>query len=256
MHTGELPANYTSELIDGTLSALDRDGFAVVANALSAAEVAELVSAADKLSPSATDEVRGGYRDLFHVMPVVQELATHPALRYWPETVLGPGAFAVRAILFDKTPAANWKAPWHQDLTIAVRQRLDAPGYGPWSVKEGIQHVQPPVVVLEAMLTVRLHLDSCGPGNGPIRMLPGSHRSGKLTPSAIDVWRSQVASIKLPCPAGGLVLMRPLIVHSSSPATHPSHRRVIHLEYAARDLPDGLDWYERRGSSGSDSPQT
>jgi len=247
MHT-ELPVDYTDESIDRTLSALDRDGFVVVPGALSAANVAEFVSAAENLSPFDSDEVRGGYRDLFNVMPVVQKLATHPALCKWPEAVLGPGAFAVRAILFDKTPAANWKVSWHQDLTIAVRRRLDVPGFGPWSVKEGIHHVQPPAEVLEAMLTIRLHLDSCGPENGPIRMLPGSHRSGKLTSSEIDAWKSRVASIELPCPAGGLVLMRPLIVHASSPATQPSHRRVIHLEYAARDLPHGLDWYERRGS--------
>lgn len=243
----QLPVDSTDESIDRHLSALDRDGFAVVPGVLSAAEVAEFVSAADNLSLSATDVVRGGYRDLFGLMPEVRRLATHPALRRWPDTVLGPGAFAVRAILFDKTPAANWKVAWHQDLTIAVRRRLDAPGFGPWSVKEGIHHVQPPVEVLEAMLTVRLHLDPCGPENGPIRMLPGSHRDGKLTSAQIDAWKSRAAPIELSCPAAGLVLMRPLIVHASSPATKPSHRRVIHLEYAARDLPHGLDWYERRG---------
>jgi len=86
-------------------------------------------------------------------------------------------------------------------------------------------------------------------------MLPGCHRGGKLTSAEIDAWKSRVASIELPFPAGGLVLMRPLIVHASSPATQPSHRRVIHLEYAARDLPHGLDWFERRGSSGADAAQ-
>src|SRR5262245_7189469 len=85
------------------------------------------------------------------------------------EPILGPGAFVVRGLFFDKTPRANWKVSWHQDLTIAVRVRIEAPGFGPWSLKAGVVHVQPPAEILERMATVRLHLDDCSESNGPLR---------------------------------------------------------------------------------------
>lgn len=94
------------------------------------------------------------------------------------------------------------------------------------------------------MLTVRIHLDPCGLENGPVRVLPGSHAAGKLTGAEIDRWKSRIAAVDTPVRLGGLLLMRPLILHASSPATYPAHRRVIHLEYAADPLPSGLAWYE------------
>jgi ectoine hydroxylase-related dioxygenase (phytanoyl-CoA dioxygenase family) len=186
-------------------------------------------------------------RDLFDVLPIVRDLALRPELHGLATTVLGPACFAVRAILFDKTPDANWKVVWHQDLTIALRERRDVPGFHPWSEKAGIVHVQPPVAVLERMVTLRLHLDDCGPDNGPLRVLPGSHRHGKLSPTAIDRWRTEKPEVACTVNRGGVLLMRPLLLHASSPATVPAHRRVIHLEYAAGGLSGGLEWHERWG---------
>ena len=103
----------------------------------------------------------------------------------------------VRAILFDKTPSANWKVVWHQDLTIAVRERGVVSGFGPWSEKEGVVHVQPPIELLERMLAVRVHLDDCGADNGPVRVLPASHRVGRLSGEAIDEWRKLRAPVNL-----------------------------------------------------------
>lgn len=159
---------------------------------------------------------------------------------------LGPGAFPVRGMLFDKTPVANWKVGWHQDLTIAVQHRVEAPGYGPWSEKAGVVHVQPPVAVLETMLAVRLHIDECGTDNGPLRVLAGSHRAGKLRDAEIPSWRSRVPEQVCVVPRGGVLLMRPLLLHASSPASSPQHRRVLHLEYAGCDLAAGLEWRWRR----------
>jgi ectoine hydroxylase-related dioxygenase (phytanoyl-CoA dioxygenase family) len=219
-----------------------RDGYATVADRLSPAEVDALLRAVAHLPQDG--ESRGGHRDLFQ-LPEIRELAAHPAILHWPRTVLGPQAFAVRAILFDKTPGANWKVAWHQDLTIPTKSARSVAGYGPWSEKAGIPHVQPPTEVLERMLTVRVHLDPCGLENGPVRVLPGSHTAGKLNGADIDAWRARVPAVDTPVGSGGLLLMRPLILHASSPATHPGHRRVIHLEYAADPLAEGLAWFER-----------
>jgi hypothetical protein len=239
--------------MNNTLRALDTDGYAVVPGSLSPAELAGLLDAAQSLPPAGPEEVRGGCRDLFTLLPTIRNLAGHPGIRRWPAAVLGPGCFAVRAILFDKTPEANWKVAWHQDLTIPTRVRLDRPGFGPWSTKAGIPHVQPPVAILENMLTVRVHLDPCGPENGPVRVLPGSHLHGKLAPSAVYAWKDRVSPRDATCAAGALLLMRPLLLHASSAATSPGHRRVIHLEYAAGPLPAGLHWHEAWGGPATDA---
>src|SRR5206468_7563965 len=130
-----------------------------------------------------------------------------------------------------KTPHANWKVAWHQDLSIAVRERLDVAGFGPWSLKNGVVHVQPPREVLESMLTVRLHLDDCGQDNGPLRVVAGSHALGILPPR--EVQRLVQARPVTTCvvPRGGALLMRPLLLHASSAALRAGHRRVIHLEF-------------------------
>jgi ectoine hydroxylase-related dioxygenase (phytanoyl-CoA dioxygenase family) len=234
--------------MDTILSDLEHAGFATVADALSSLEVQALLQTLGTMPHPTDEEARAGQRDLFTKVPAVRELAAHSAVRGWPAAVLGPACFAVRAILFDKTPAANWRVAWHQDLTIPTRRQLEAAGFGPWSLKAGIPHVQPPAAILERMLTVRVHLDPCDSMNGPVRVLPGSHRDGKLSPEGIETWKAVAAPVDALAPAGGLLLMRPLLLHASSPAQRPGHRRVIHLEYAVDPLPDGLEWRERWGA--------
>ena len=131
-----------------------------------------------------------------------------------------------------------------KDLSIAVAEKLDAPGFSGWSVKQGVVHVQPPMAVLERMLTVRLHLDDCGADNGPLRVLRGSHAHGRLTDEQIERWKKSGEEVACLVPKGGALLMRPLLLHASAPAEQPCHRRVIHLEYAADPLPHGLRWFE------------
>jgi ectoine hydroxylase-related dioxygenase (phytanoyl-CoA dioxygenase family) len=103
-------------------------------------------------------------------------------------------------------------------------------------------------VVLEnvASLELRLHLDPCGRQNGPMRVIPGSHQTGRLDPAAITAWACGADERAVDClvPAGGVVVMRPLLLHASSSGAAQGHRRVIHLEYAAESLPDGLAWYQ------------
>ncbi|BDI30068.1 phytanoyl-CoA dioxygenase [Capsulimonas corticalis] len=183
-------------------------------------------------------------RNLLDEAPGVRALARSPKALGLAAAILGPDYFPVRGILFDKTADANWRVIWHQDLSIAVRERREAPGFGPWSLKSGVVHVQPPTEVLEKMITLRLHLDECALENGPLRVLPGSHLAGRLSAGAIPEWRSRIPEIVCPVPRGGALLMRPLLLHASSDAAVPGHRRVIHIEYAAAPLPGGLEWFE------------
>jgi ectoine hydroxylase-related dioxygenase (phytanoyl-CoA dioxygenase family) len=222
-----------------------RDGFAPVPDAVPATVLDALLAELAPVAVDAEARRRGGVRNLFESVPRVRQLAREGALREAAKAVLGPSCFAVRALLFDKTPDANWKVIWHQDLTIAVREPRPTEGFGPWSEKAGIPHVQPPTALLENMVAVRLHLDDCGAENGPVRVLPGSHRHGRLGPGDIATWRERVSPVECLVLRGGLLVMRPLLLHASSPARVPAHRRVLHLEYAADRLPNGLEWHER-----------
>jgi ectoine hydroxylase-related dioxygenase (phytanoyl-CoA dioxygenase family) len=230
------------------LMAVATDGFAMVERVLDQKELDALLDVLEDATAHAGIRRRGGVlaiRNLLEAVPEVADLARSPALRALAESVTAAPAFAVRGILFDKTPATNWKVTWHQDLTIAVRERREVEGFGPWSVKAGVASVQPPVAVLENMVTIRINLDACGPENGPLRLLPGSHLAGRLGPDDIAGWRARVAEVLATGPAGAALVMRPLLLYASSPATTPAHRRVIHLDYACEDLPEGLEWYTR-----------
>ncbi len=174
----------------------------------------------------------------------IQDLARSSKIRALIEPVLGPNCFAVRGIFFDKTPDANWKVPWHQDLSVAVKEKVEVADFGPWSEKAGAIHVQPPAAILKEMLTVRLHLDACDAQSGALRVAPGSHLSGKLDAARIALETAQ-NFVTAPVGSGGAMLMRPLLLHASSPCENAAHRRVIHLEFATDSLPDGLRWLHR-----------
>jgi ectoine hydroxylase-related dioxygenase (phytanoyl-CoA dioxygenase family) len=225
------------------------NGFAVTNDVFSADHIDRLRRAIDSLP--AGEEVRRkrsvyGVRNLLEICPEVRRLAADPRTRQFVTPILGDGAFAVRAIYFDKTPDANWSLWWHQDNVISVRERKEVPGFVGWSNKAGVWQVQPPAEVLAAMVAVRVHLDDCGPECGPLRVLPGSHRHGWLD-ERIDDWKRDVAEVVCEVRLGGVVVMCPLILHASAPAQSADHRRVIHIEFAAAELPGGLEWNERIG---------
>jgi hypothetical protein len=225
-------------------------GFAIVPDVVSPPVIATLISALNGANAGAAVRERNNrlyaMRDLLRLLPEVRDLADSPAIRRLVEPILGPEARPVRGILFDKTAQANWKVAWHQDLSIALREKIDVDGFGPWSVKAGIPHVQPPAQVLERMLTVRVHLDECTQDSGPLLVLPGSHSAGVLSSEEVARWKRESSPVSCCCPAGGVVLMRPLLLHASSEASVPGHRRIVHIEFAAGGLPGGLQWFEEK----------
>jgi hypothetical protein len=215
---------------------LDRDGAEHIPAALTEPELATLESALCKLPPN-----RPGTRIADH--PVLSALlAPDGPIGRHAAGHLGPAARPVRTLLFNKTADRNWSLPWHQDRTIAVRARIDTPGFGNWTVKSGIQHVEPPVVLLERMLTLRLHLDDTGRDNAPLLISPGTHRLGRISEPQIA---SAVARHGAhPCRAarGDAWLYATPILHASEPARQPRSRRVLHIDYSAEQLPNGLEW--------------
>ncbi|AGC43337.1 hypothetical protein MYSTI_02008 [Myxococcus stipitatus DSM 14675] len=222
---------------------LRRDGFALRPQAASP-ELLSLLESVFPPSTTAPSEAprRGGQRNVLDVPAAVTAASEGLGVRALAQSVLGRECFVARALLFDKTAEANWKVRWHQDLTIAVREQRETPGFGPWTHKEGVTHTLAPDSLLNRMLALRIHLDDCGEENGPVRVLPGTHLQGRLTEADINDKKARIAPVTCLARRGDVLAFHPLLLHASSPATKPGHRRVLHLEFAADELPDGLEW--------------
>jgi len=232
----------------GDIDSIEREGFVMIEGVLDPATIdsltRELANARVENYASQRAGKAFGLRNLLNAVPVTRVLANSDSLRSFVEPVLGETARVVRAIYFDKHKDANWKVAWHQDLTIAVRERRDSEGFSGWSIKAGIHHVQPPVAILNSMLTLRVHLDHADETNGALRVLACTHRHGRLDPDQIQHWKQRQSIVTCSVRSGGAMMMRPLLLHSSLPALEPKHRRVLHFEYTSTDLPAGLEWFE------------
>jgi hypothetical protein len=227
---------------DLDLKRFSQDGFAVLPSLVSVGQTADLKAAL----ASAGAILRRGKGDIFgerNLLSTVEVRDLAQTLSAIAEPILGPMSGPVRALFFDKTKDANWPVLWHQDLAIALAARHDLPDWGPWSVKAGVPHVEPPLPILQSMVTLRVHLDDCGPDNGPLTVLPGTHQLGRLKRDRIAALRREIAAVECLANEGAIVVMRPLLLHASARARRPSHRRVVHIEYAARDLlPPPSEW--------------
>jgi ectoine hydroxylase-related dioxygenase (phytanoyl-CoA dioxygenase family) len=203
---------------------LDRDGYALADLVFTDTTCEELAAAMPEIEKGS-----GGVRHLLG-HEAVRRVLTNSRFARTITPFVGLNAVAVNATLFDKTPASNWRVFWHQDRTIHVRKngegrKLDAPS-----------------AVLEQMVAARIHLDDAGHENGPLRVIPRSHRLGKLDDDRLLEVSAKGPQVELHAPRGSILLMRPLLVHASSPAASPAHRRVLHIEFAPRDAVVPLEW--------------
>lgn len=169
-------------------------------------------------------------------------LATDGCVGTIAATVLGPSAKPVRAILFNKSSETNWGLGWHQDRTICVKKRRETEGFGPWTTKRGMVHVAPPFDLLAQMVTLRVHLDDVPETNAPLLIAPGSHRLGRVAVDKIDEAVERCGIHACLANAGDAWLYATPILHASDASTSPKSRRVLQVDYAAFDLPGGLEW--------------
>jgi hypothetical protein len=178
-----------------------------------------------------------------HDETLSQILTPNGAMDTAAKSRLGNNAQPVRAILLDKRPGVNWSVGWHQDRTIAVRGRIDVPGFGPWSGKSGIDHVEPPFEYIEGMITLRAQLDACGSDNAPLMIIPGSHRLGRIPVKEVERIVSRREMVACLANAGDIWVYASAILHASNSANDPTHRRVLHVDYSTGRLPQGLEWF-------------
>src|SRR5262249_24538730 len=157
----------------------------------------------------------------------VAALASDPRLLNLAREILGGDAVPIRATFFDKSPEANWLVVWHQDTALPLTRRGEIAGWGPWSVKEGIHYAHAPGAALERVVALGIHLDDSNTENGPLRVIPGTHKLGVLSDDAVAQLAQQSNPTNCIVPQGGLLAMRPLLIHSSSKSQSDAPRRVL-----------------------------
>jgi ectoine hydroxylase-related dioxygenase (phytanoyl-CoA dioxygenase family) len=210
------------------LRAIESEGFATIDHLLNPGEISGLLK--DFSDPRLPCSRAGVRHALSH--PAIAALARDARLISLAEQILGRDAFPFRATLFEKSPQANWLVVWHQDTALPLRERKDLPGWGPWSMKEGVVYAHAPATALSQVLALRVHLDDSNADNGPLRVLPGTHTMGVLSDDAIHQLTTQIPAVDCLLPPGGVLAMKPLLVHASSKSQTEMPRRVLHIEYA------------------------
>jgi ectoine hydroxylase-related dioxygenase (phytanoyl-CoA dioxygenase family) len=184
---------------------------------------------------------RAGARHILGVS-AISGLACDPRLVDIASRWLNAAAIPFKATLFEKGSDANWLISWHQDTALPMTERRDIAGWGPWSLKSGVTYAHAPAHVLERVIALRVHLDDSTADNGPLRVLPGSHLQGVISDAHIHELSRRMKPVQCTVNAGGVIAMRPLLVHASSKASNEAQRRVLHLEYAASLMLDsGLE---------------
>jgi len=181
-------------------------------------------------------------RQLLKEVPEVIRFVFTQRLNSIIKELFGEDYFVVKSIYFDKPENSNWFVSYHQDLTISVDQKMEIDGFGPWTVKQNQFAVQPPLDILKRNFTIRIHLDDTDENNGALRVIPKSHLKSIYRPEAID-WSKETETI-CNVAKGGIMIMRPLLLHASSRTGNHKKRRVIHIEFSNQELPEPLGWSE------------
>lgn len=222
-------------------------GFTVINKVFSDKEVEQIISVLDRIDTSKENFRKS--EDLFAIrqflkeVPEIRDLIFNDAIQQVIREIFGEKYFVVKSIYFDKPETSNWYVAYHQDLTISVDKKLELPDFGPWTTKQNQFAVQPPLNILENIYTIRIHLDDTDENNGALKVVPKSHAKGIYRPETIDwtVETEQICNVE----KGGIMIMKPLTLHGSNRTTNGNRRRVIHIEFSDRELPEVLQWSER-----------
>ncbi len=210
-------------------------------------EIAQITHVLDNIDTSKENFRKS--QDLFAIrqflkeVPEIKDLIFNDNIRTIINEIFGDQYFVVKSIYFDKPETSNWYVAYHQDLTISVDKKLEISGFGPWTTKQNQFAVQPPLDILENIYTIRIHLDETDENNGALKVVPKSHAKGIYRPETID-WMVETEEI-CKVEKGGVMLMKPLTLHGSNRTTNGKKRRVIHIEFSDKELPEVLQWAER-----------
>ncbi|MBS7788307.1 phytanoyl-CoA dioxygenase family protein [Flavobacterium sp. CYK-55] len=226
---------------------LDENGFTTINSVYNIQEVEQIISTIENVDKS--KETFRKSNDLFAIRQFLNEVPEsinfvfNQNLKKVIQDIFGDNFFVVKSIYFDKPENSNWYVSYHQDLTISVDKKIELENFGPWTKKQNQFAVQPPIEILENIFTIRIHLDETDENNGALKVIPKSHAKKIYRPETID-WAIET-EISCNVEKGGIMIMKPLILHSSSRTTNNKKRRVIHIEFSSLELPEELKWAER-----------
>lgn len=233
-------------ILDKAKTELTELGFSVINNVYSDSEIESISGFINSLDTSKpifrkTDDLFA-IRQFIKEFPEIKSLLFNDNLKKVIEEIGGENCFVVKSIYFDKPEKSNWFVSYHQDLTISVDKKIDVENFGPWTVKQNQFAVQPTLDILENIFTIRIHLDDTDKNNGALKVIEKSHAKSIYRPETID-WNNEKETI-CNVNSGGIMLMKPLILHGSNRTLNNKKRRVIHIEFSSKDLPKNLNWSE------------
>lgn len=222
-------------------------GFTIINDVFSAKEINQIINVIDSIETS--KETFRKSEDLFAIRQFLKEVPEshqfifNDNIKKIINEVFGNDYFVVKSIYFDKPEKSNWYVSYHQDLTISVDKKLDLNGFGPWTTKQNQFAVQPPIGYLKNIFTIRIHLDDTDENNGALKVVPNSHSKEIYRPETIDwnVETEEICSVN----KGGIMIMKPLILHGSNRTTNNQRRRVVHIEFSNMELLEEINWSER-----------
>ena len=226
---------------------INNSGFTVLNNIYTKQETEDIAAIIN--TTNITGDTFRKSKDLFAIrqflkeIPYVQSLVFNDNLKTIISTLFGKDYFSIKSIYFDKPGNSNWFVAYHQDLTISVDKKTEIENFGPWTVKQNLFAVQPPIEILENIFTIRIHLDDTDENNGALKVIPESHLKKIYRPETID-WSSE-KEVTCNVAKGGIMIMKPLLLHSSARTVNNSNRRVIHIEFSNMELPSEIKWAEK-----------
>jgi ectoine hydroxylase-related dioxygenase (phytanoyl-CoA dioxygenase family) len=236
--------------------AIQNQGFAIINNVFDEKEINDLLLTITKAVEAdstqstfrKTDDLFA-IRQFFKAIPTCLDKVFTAKLNSIISELFGDEYFVVKAIYFDKPENSNWFVSYHQDLTISVDKKTELTGFGPWTTKQNQFAVQAPLAILEDNFTIRIHLDKTNQDNGALKIIPQSHLKGIYRPENIDwtIEKETICNVE----KGGIMIMKPLLLHSSGRTTNKLKRRVLHLEFSRKSLPENLQWAEYAALNGS-----
>lgn len=227
-------------------SELEQKGFSIIDSVYSEKEIYSIlkfIESQDSSSPTfRKSEDLFAIRQFIKDFPEIKRLVFNEKLKSVISSIAGEDFFIVKSIYFDKPETSNWFVAYHQDLTISVDNKENIEGFGPWTTKHNQFAVQPPLEFLENIFTIRIHLDETDENNGALKVVDESHSKQIYRPETIDwnIEKESFCSVK----SGGIMLMKPLLLHGSNRTSNQKRRRVIHIEFSNMSLPNQINWSE------------
>ena len=224
-----------------------KNGFTIINDIFSIEEITQILAIITQ-----ADTTNATFRksaDIFAIrqflkeMPQTHKIIFTQKLKNIITEIFGEEYFVTKSIYFDKPEKSNWFVPYHQDLTISVDKKVEIENFAPWTIKQNQFAVQPPLYYLEDNFTIRIHLDDTNEQNGALKVIPKSHLKQIYRPETID-WQKET-EISCNTLKGGIMIMRPLLLHSSGRTTNNEKRRVIHIEFSNKELDSRINWSER-----------